>query len=397
MNNQPARLAHFDGLRGVAACTVFISHFLLAFYPATYTGVETDSHTHLNIESWLRNSPINLLFNGKFSVCVFFAISGFVLSFRFFPVIHKPTIIVATAKRYPRLMILVWVSAALSFVLLRLGIFNTPATAAITHSLWLNDLFRTPVTFYEMIRNIGYEQLIIKDVPIPLNPVLWTIATELKGSFLVFSVLLVLPAQRWRFFIYLGLIAWFSKSHYVLFLFGVLLADISTGKFSRKIPAWAWLLLVIVTLVFGSYKPASFCIWWNWMDFVIPLTDPVFIGVAALLVITCYHPGFQRLLSRKPPQWLGSISYSLYICHLIVLCAFVCPVFYFTYTTTAHYHLSTFIAFLSAITLTFAASVYVFGPVDRWSIKLSNRFGDWIKKWLSLKQTGDGQKPSLNG
>jgi len=51
------RKAYLDGLRGCAACVVFFAHILIAL-----------------------NSQLNALFNGNAAVCVFFVLSGYVLT-----------------------------------------------------------------------------------------------------------------------------------------------------------------------------------------------------------------------------------------------------------------------------------------------------------------------------
>ncbi|MES2691064.1 MAG: acyltransferase family protein, partial [Bacteroidota bacterium] len=80
MINTGHRLTYFDGLRGVAACMVFFSHLLCAFYPATNTGLTSQVHITGNAELFMRNTPFNVLFNGELAVCIFFVISGYVLS-----------------------------------------------------------------------------------------------------------------------------------------------------------------------------------------------------------------------------------------------------------------------------------------------------------------------------
>ena len=75
------RLVHLDGLRGLAAFSVFICHFIQAFLPHIYYPNRAESHGLWEDE--FATSPFNLVVNGNFAVCLFFVLSGYVLSSRF--------------------------------------------------------------------------------------------------------------------------------------------------------------------------------------------------------------------------------------------------------------------------------------------------------------------------
>ena len=68
-----ARLHQLDGLRGIAALTVVLYHYLSAFLPALTPDETANPH-------WLSDTPLAVIFNGPFAVVVFFVLSGFVIS-----------------------------------------------------------------------------------------------------------------------------------------------------------------------------------------------------------------------------------------------------------------------------------------------------------------------------
>jgi hypothetical protein len=81
---QQNRLTHIDGLRGLAALVVMVSHFLCTFYPAFQTIDAVDVQTRSGIELFITATPFNFWYNGNFAVCIFFVISGYVLSYSYF-------------------------------------------------------------------------------------------------------------------------------------------------------------------------------------------------------------------------------------------------------------------------------------------------------------------------
>ena len=78
------KIKYLNGLRGVAAFQVVIHHFILAFYPALFSGPDIQTHMAGGIEVSASGSVFNLLWDGNFAVCIFFILSGFVLSHKFF-------------------------------------------------------------------------------------------------------------------------------------------------------------------------------------------------------------------------------------------------------------------------------------------------------------------------
>src|SRR5580692_1992968 len=72
------RFEYLDGLRGVAAGIVILGHAIIAFDFAIYTGDPANSVTSWDI--WLSGAPLQIEIGGNLSVCLFFAMSGFVLA-----------------------------------------------------------------------------------------------------------------------------------------------------------------------------------------------------------------------------------------------------------------------------------------------------------------------------
>lgn len=67
------------GLKGICAIIVVLLHFVTGFFPTMYNG--DISLQHLGIEAIISNSPLFVLINGQFVVYIFWAISGFLISY----------------------------------------------------------------------------------------------------------------------------------------------------------------------------------------------------------------------------------------------------------------------------------------------------------------------------
>src|SRR4249920_301079 len=118
MEQRGGKLGYMDGLRGVAAFVVVLHHFALTFRPELVAAV----------------SPLTLLFAGHFAVCIFFVISGFVLSYKFFETSRADVVTSGAVRRYFRLMPLVLTAVLISYLLLRFGLYHNFDAFALTHS-----------------------------------------------------------------------------------------------------------------------------------------------------------------------------------------------------------------------------------------------------------------------
>jgi len=82
------RIKSFQGLRGIAALSVAICHFLAAFIPTSLYGYYPTLFSENSTPSFLfeaLTSPIiGIFYNGVTAVMIFFVMSGYVLTLPFF-------------------------------------------------------------------------------------------------------------------------------------------------------------------------------------------------------------------------------------------------------------------------------------------------------------------------
>jgi len=104
MQKPTNKIFYLDGIRGVAAFMVVIHHFLLAFYPSYYTLDKQASHIN-NLDVQFGMSLFSVLANGDFCVCIFFVLSGYVLSRKYFLTNQLDVLISGAQRRFVRLYI----------------------------------------------------------------------------------------------------------------------------------------------------------------------------------------------------------------------------------------------------------------------------------------------------
>jgi peptidoglycan/LPS O-acetylase OafA/YrhL len=71
------RQLEYDGLRGVAALSVVVCHFVCTFYPALMFGSRDPT---LWVADALSRSLLFAMYGGTFAVYVFYVLSGYVLA-----------------------------------------------------------------------------------------------------------------------------------------------------------------------------------------------------------------------------------------------------------------------------------------------------------------------------
>ncbi|MFJ7729607.1 acyltransferase family protein, partial [Neobacillus sp. NPDC097160] len=236
------KLNYLDGLRGLAAFIVVIHHYTNGFYPA-YGGNE------------IAKSPISILYDGNFSVCVFFVLSGFVLSGKYFKTKNPEVLIASATKRYFRLLFPVMFSIFLAYVFLRMNLFSyKDEVAGITGSGWLASFYNFDANFVEMLKQGLYKVFLFGEASYNTN--LWTIYLEFFGSFLTFAFLALFGKLKKRYFVYIILFYVFYQDYYLAFLLGVILSDIYHSEEAKKLLIKNKVLLFlifIVSIYFGSY------------------------------------------------------------------------------------------------------------------------------------------------
>ncbi|KQT85081.1 hypothetical protein ASG48_07275 [Aurantimonas sp. Leaf443] len=246
----------------------------------------------------------------KFGVELFFAISGYVIAGTLARARSPGHFILNRATRiFPVLWVAVLCIVAMSLVSGR----ELPATLdpASLGLLTVANLLALPGIF-----------------PLPLfHPAAWTLSFELVFYVLCFVHLLAL--RRWKANLLLpafavGLVLVFFFPRGLFFISGVIVASASLKGLPSALTRFAglWLALFLFSwmLVANPDQP-FFTTMGDWIGTAKPFWALVAFAAATLMLegISRGEGWLAGVLRTKPMLWLGTISYSLYLWHVIVL------------------------------------------------------------------------------
>ncbi|KAM5352367.1 hypothetical protein ACJ41O_005090 [Fusarium nematophilum] len=359
---RPAKLAptaYLDGMRGVAALVVLFCHFSYqGFVIAKGWGCE-NSHYYI-----LKLPFVRLLFQGPPAVCLFFVVSGYALSYRPLKLIRSrssqefSTAMSSLAfRRGIRLYLPTAISTFMIVCLIRLGAYewtrgfasdrtymrnvkepHPPRLGSTAEQLgdWAKDMF-------EFIHVFGWKT---HGGSTNYDQHLWTIPVEFRCSLYLFLTILATARlrTRYRFLTVVGIMLLTyrnSRWEFLMFLWGMVLAEMDlirgahtiipalpmeekTQPARRMIHSIIWVLASIVGLYLmsqpdqgGESTPG-----WIYLTSLIPKWWAAekyrywqCTGAAIFVLSVARSPNWQRVFNTGFVQYLGKISYALYLMH----------------------------------------------------------------------------------
>lgn len=367
------KLKYLDGMRGLAALIVVIAHFVNAFA----LSLKDYGRPEYLRYRFISESPLNILYNGGFAVCIFFVLSGYVLTYRFYRDKNLSTIIASASKRYIRLLIPILFSIFVAYILMKLNLMQNTSVGELTRSGWLVQFYTFEPSFKDMIFQAFYEVFFTGNSTYNTN--LWTIKIEFFGSFMVFAFVALFGKLRNRYIIYVLMLLYFYDSHYLGFVFGVILSDLVHGN-HEKWEAFNKKTLTIVLFILGIYF-GSVPNWgeqgflykyifdaFNWSQTSIFLNS---IGAFFIVFALIHFEWMKTFFSTKPMVFLGRISFSLYVMHLLVICSFSSILFNILIELVS-YKISVITVVSLSMILIFGVSYLTYKYVDAKGIALAN-------------------------
>ncbi|WEK53340.1 MAG: acyltransferase [Candidatus Cohnella colombiensis] len=328
------RFIQLDSLRGLAALAVLFSHIILI--PES---MGSTMHSLLTAPY----SPFQILVDGHSAVILFFVLSGFVLSLPLlngkYQSYHGYLI-----KRFFRIYVPYIISFFVALTLLSLS----PKLTGVGISESINNTWSQNLSMSVIVEHI----LGIVNVHTEaINSPYWSLVHEMRISIIFPFVVFLLRNVRWYYTVLIGLAlfgfstlndifniqtsnglntTYFDSLHYLsFFLYGMLLAKHRIGivdGFRALKNRFKYSVLAISLICYNCSYGVIVVL--NKLNISVPFDrslreQVVAIGVAGFVIIVLSSSRVGNVLKNRIPVFLGNVSYSLYLYHMIIMLAFV--------------------------------------------------------------------------
>jgi peptidoglycan/LPS O-acetylase OafA/YrhL len=306
--------------------------------------VENTSDGVVNLLSF---SPLHIFWAGREAVILFFVLSGFVLALPFLSP-TRPGYVAYSFKRVCRIYI-----PYITAMILAVVAFNiTPKISNEGFSLWYKEIWKENLALDSLVGTLlltGYKSHVF-------NTSAWSLVHEIRISllmpFLVYAVSRLRLKKTLALFIPLTIGSGavlrllgeqigseFWKYHVgslgdtcyymIFFVVGILIALYKSDLSRLYHHSARWLQASLLPLALSLYCfewiAPSLSAYKSSKDIVLLLLAyievdyVVTMGVALLLVLAMNSRSVERFLNLGPIQYLGKISYSIYLVHAIIL------------------------------------------------------------------------------
>jgi peptidoglycan/LPS O-acetylase OafA/YrhL len=322
--NQAKRIDYLDSARGFAAIFVVWGHYAYQY------GIQESIPL-------IAYSPLRFFYNAISAVSFFFILSGLVLTKKYLE--KKATLNIAgyyvsrIFRIYPAFLIVIILSLACKFFLYK-EIITIPSIDP-SRDFWKND-----VPFLQFIK----EAILFVDLSgSHLIPQRWSLIVEIQISLLIpFFILIAGKKTSWFIFFIISMIICFFGSLSGIFLFHFGLGVIMAKYFDAIRGSWISLnkfkkgLLILIGICLYQYRymvPYCFSRVFGESSLlrIVSYERLIFFseGLGSAIILFCIIGSMriQRVLHFKPFTFMGKISYSIYLCHFIILLG-VLPFFF---------------------------------------------------------------------
>ena len=319
-----SRYESLDAIRGIAAAVVLLHHCLLVL--PVWAAVVDSGRRESFLTTLFGFPPLSLIWAGDAAVKVFFVLSGFVLSLMFFD--RTPVHYAAFAVKRLCRIYLPYLAVVFAGMLLMTALSTYPWPDL---SFWVAGSWNGPVTWPLIVDHVlmlGQIKYNIVDNPI------WSLVIEMRYSLAFPAIIWLISRTMWQVAFSASLLLsvasmlmisrfgryWiFDLLQYAfLFVSGALLAKnrAAAAGWFRELPAGCRASMGCTSLLLLS----TFCLIHVRLHAlrVIAILTP-HLGAVLLLLVVIGSYRVQRMLIAKPLLWLGQISYSLYLSHVVVL------------------------------------------------------------------------------
>ena len=310
MYQQLKRIEFLDSLRGLAAIFVLLFHSNMFDWPKGFL-----YFIHLPV--------INVPFSGD-AVSMFFVLSGYVLSRPYLLPQNPRQVFLPTfyLRRLTRIWIPWFFVFCFSAVVIRYFFLDYP-TIPPYDRVELRESWHVPLTLAAALRQMALINLPVLDNTPYLIPQDWSLGVELKASLLIPLFVFCARGKRAWLLIIIAVLSMIVSSHgyYVSFVLGVALARYSDALVARvsTFPKYVLgCLLSLGILLYQSRHVAIDLLQWPASVFAYCWCINS-VGCVLILLAILSSAGLQNILKHDSLVFLGRISYSIYLFHMLVL------------------------------------------------------------------------------
>jgi peptidoglycan/LPS O-acetylase OafA/YrhL len=310
------RLHVLDGIRGWAALSVVLFHLIWETFGVLHP---------------IYRNPISALFlDGNVAVLIFFILSGEALSYSYFAKKDISRTIKLAIKRYPRLVIPILSVCTVTFFIIRNRLnFNIEAGNIVHREDWLGSWLHFYPSYKELFSYSFAKAFMSPPAEDVLNPFLWTMKPELLGSVLVFLLIAILYIGKKygvsHLAILIATLIIFGITSHVMsrrllnnlfcFLIGMFYAEKRSNGWFQKMQRNKKYQPVIIGALVMVCLINGIC---NWYGFAEKYKD---IMAAVMLLCIYSNKGITGFFSNRISQFLGKISFPIYLVQLPVIVA----------------------------------------------------------------------------
>lgn len=318
------RIEALDGLRGVAALMVVLAHGLLMQPFYWDYAVSHKAGDWSAFQQFVLFSPLRLLWDGGQAMLLFFVLSGFVLALPWINGRQRSYGQYLTA-RFCRLYLPYLVAMTLAAILAAMlgGGVVPGATGWVNSYGWVNSLSLLSIPSVLLALGNNYSTWI--------NNPTWSLVVEIRIAIL-FPLMVYTLRWRGKGIVFLGICLWVAYELCSFFAesFPTLTAFVGAPQqtFYYSFLFWGGILLAyysvplmrcshaVKQVLSAVFLAAGLWIWYEkW-----PYQPQMIKGIAAAFIVFSVVCGgsIARLFMVSPIQWLGKVSYSLYLVHVPV-------------------------------------------------------------------------------
>lgn len=379
-------------MRGAAALIVTIVHYFGAFRPYSVFGNRSGFQQQSTWENLCHFPFFSTIFAGHFAVCLFFILSGYVLSIHHFSRhVNRVKLFSAMVKRPIRLGGLVLFTVLLSALIQDQHLyFNAAASNISSSQSWLGNFRVESRSSGSLLVDIVFRMF---RSGVIYNPPLWTIEIELYGSLMVYSFLFFPEQFRYRLAGLTALSLAFQATNYLAFLLGMIAAvvEVQARGSQRSVikPAVSVSLIVVGVFLAGYpyYLEPVFRSSTMWG--LLPEIDNFGGGYPMLAAVLLFcgvgaNEQVQRWLDNTILRFIGRISFGLYAVHFILIGSFSSWLFV-TLSGTVGREMAFWTVLTSGLVLNCAVAYLVTIWVDNPVVEMSAGVGRFVDCFLQSK------------